>query len=296
MNTLKTRELIGSITAIAALSIICLWSYWGINEAFHEGWYHTSLLQNLLLTFIQYLSVPIFLIALSLIAINIKRLGSGLFIALGFLALFFFDSIAGKFLIFIPVLLLSFGFYFGSYKHKRTIILSFTLIPLLIILSFGIPQLYRVENRFNDNDFGKRIISGNNIILTWAPQGVGFPLEGTNWPTAVDNCERLNEEGTKLESNEMNIWRLPSRDEVVRSMTRNNNNAMGFIDDAGIAQYDAKPDKETPLWNPYSKVIYYWTIEPHNEKQSYLVAYNGYILARSKNSGANYQGYRCVKE
>jgi len=78
-------------------------------------------------------------------------------------------------------------------------------------------------------------------------------------------------------------------------MTRKNNNAMGFID-LGIAQYKIKPDKETPLWNPHSKIIYYWTNESKNEERAYLVSYNGYILTRSKNSGANYQGYRCVKE
>jgi hypothetical protein len=296
MNNKKTKKAIGWITAFVTLSIICIWSYWGINEAFHEGWYHTALLQNLSMTFIQYLSIPIILLTLSLIVINYKRLGFGLFIALGIFALFFFDSNAGRILIFIPMLLLALGFYFGKFKYKKIIVLSFIIIPLLIILSFGTPQLYRVENRFNDNEFGLRIITGNNVSLTWTPQGVGFPLEGTKWPTATSNCARLNTEGTRLEDDEVNTWRLPTRDEIVRSMTRNNNNAMGFIDDSGIAQYSIKPDKETPLWNPKSKVIYYWTSESKNEKQAYLVAYNGYILERNKDSGANYQGYRCVKE
>jgi hypothetical protein len=296
MSNKQTQKVIGWITAFTTLSIICLWSYWGVNEAFHEGWYHTSLLQNLSLTFIQYLSIPIILLTLSLIAIHHKRLGFGLFIALGVFALLFFNSNAGRIMIFVPMLLLASGFYFGKFQRKKTIVLSFIIIPLLIILSFGIPQLYKVENRFSDNDFGSRIITGNNINLTWAPQGIGFPLEGTNWSTSVDNCARLDEKGTRLEDDGMNIWRLPSRDEVVRSMTRKNNNAIGFINDSGIAQYDIKPDKETPLWNPNSKVIYYWTSESKNEKQAYLVAYNGYILERSKDSGANYQGYRCVKE
>ena len=292
----KLKDVIGWVTTFAIFLIISVWSYWGINEAFHEGWYHTSILQNLSLTFIQYLSIPIVFLVLSLVALNYKKIGVGLFIAMGIFAMFFFNSNAGRILIFIPLLLFALGFYFGEYKHKKIITLSFVIIFILIILSFGIPQLIKVENRFNDYNFGTRIIVGNNVELVWTSQGVGFPLEGTNWQTAKDNCARLNEQGTKLEDNIVNIWKLPSRDELIRSMTRKNNNAKGFIDDFGIAQYQIKPDKETPLWNPHSKVIYYWTNESKNEKQAFLVAYNGYILERSKNSGANYQGYRCIKE
>jgi hypothetical protein len=294
--SINKKRIIGWVTSIMTFLIIGVWSYWGINENFHEGWYHTSLLQNLSMTFIQYLSIPLIFLVLSLIALNYKKIGSGLFIALGIFSIFFFDSNAGRLLIFIPLLLFALGFYLGEYKHKKIITLSFIIIFLLIILSFGVPQLIKVENRFNDNNFGTQIITGNNIELVWAPQGVGFPLEGTNWQTAKDNCGRLNEQGTNLEENEINIWRLPTREEIVRSMTRKNNNSMGFIDDLGIAQYKIKPDKETPLWNPHSKIIYYWTNESKDEERAYLVGYNGYILTRSKNSGANYQGYRCVKE
>lgn len=296
MTKSKIKSIIGWITIIITFSIISFWSYWGINEAFHEGWYHTSLLQNLSTTFIQYLSIPIIFLVLSLIAMNYRKIGSGLFIALGIFAMFFFNSNAGRFLILIPLLLFALGFYFGEYKHKKAITISFIVIFLLIILSLGIPQLIRVENRFNDNNFGIRSVEGNDISLIWAPQGVGFPLDGTDWQTAKDNCARLNKEGTRLEDKEVNLWRLPSRDEIVRSMTRKNNNVGGSINSEGKQEYKIKPDKETPLWNPNSQVIYYWTNEPKNEKQAFLVAYNGYILERSKNSGANYQGYRCVKE
>jgi len=99
-----------------------------------------------------------------------------------------------------------------------------------------------------------------------------------------------------VSKSEQDIWRLPSRGEMVRSMTRKNENVRGNINEAGVAEYEVAPDKETPLWNPHSKVIYYWTNEAVDEKRAYLVAYNGRILVRSKNSGANYQGYRCVRE
>ncbi|MBW2980435.1 DUF1566 domain-containing protein [Candidatus Woesearchaeota archaeon] len=281
---MKKKSILGWITSVICIIIISVWSYWGIGEAFHEGWFHISLWQNLSLTFIQYLSVPIIFLVVSLIAMNFRRLGAGLFLALSIFSIFFFDSPSGRFLIFIPLLLFALGFYFGEFKYKKIIAISFVVIFLLIILSIGIPQFIKVENRFNDNNFGLRIIKGNDVTLNWAAEGVGFPLHGTDWQTAKNNCEQL--EGD---------WRLPTREEIVRSMTRKNKNAGGSIVN-GIAQYEIRPDKETPLWNPNSQVIYYWTSESKNEQRAYLVAYNGYILDRSKTSAPNYQGYRCVKD
>jgi hypothetical protein len=292
----KIKEVIALVTATITFLIIGFWSYWGINENFHEGWYSLSLWENLSLAFIQYLSIPIIFLVISLIAINYKKIGTGLFIVFSIFAMFFFKSNSGRILIFIPLLLFALGFYFGKFKSKKIITISFISIFFLIILSFGIPQLIKVENRFNDYDFGLRIVEGNNIELTWAPLGVGYPLKGTNWQTAKSNCARLSNNGTILLDNEINIWRLPSRQEIVASLTRKNNNSMGFIDEFGVAQYKIKPDKETPLWNPHSQVIYYWTNESKNQEQAFLVAYNGYILGRNKNFGLDYQGYRCVKE
>ena len=279
----KTRIIIGWITTIVSVLIISIWSYWGINEAFHEGWFHTSFLQNLSLTFIQYLSIPLIFLTFSLIAMNYKKVGAIIFVALAIFAMFFFNSNAGRFLILVTLLLFALGFYLGEFKHKKIVTILFIAIFLLIIISFGIPQLIRVENRHNDNNFGERIIQGNEVTLTWAPQGIGFSLDGTNWQTAKDNCEKDG-------------WRLPTREEIVRSMTKNNNNVKGTIDNEGNPQYEVKPDKETPLWNPNSQIIYYWTSEEKDENRAYLVAYNGYILDRSKASAPNYQGYRCVKD
>ncbi len=282
---MKPKSIIGWSSTVLSALITSVWAYWGINEAFHEGWYHTSFLQNLSLTFIQYLSIPLIFLVVSLIAMKYKRTGSVLFAVLGIFSLFFFNSNAGRFLVLIPLLLLALGFYFGEFKHKKIIVASYVAIFLLITISFGIPQLIRVENRYNDNDFGSRIIEGNGVTLSWAPQGVGFPLEGTGWQTAKDNCAKLGEG-----------WRLPTREEIVCSMTRNNKNVEGIIDSQGNPQYEIKPDKETPLWNPNSQVIYYWTGESKDEQRAYLVAYNGYILDRSKTSAPDYQGYRCVKD
>ncbi len=291
-----SRKIIAGVTAFFSSLIIGFWSYWGINEAFHEGWYYQSLWQNLSLTSIQYLSVPFVFLLTSLIALNYKKTGLSLFLSLGIFALFFFNSNAGRALIFVPMILFALGFYFGEFKSKKIISSVFKGIFLIILLTFGIPHLIRVETRFNDQDFGTRTIFGNGVSLTWAAQGVGFPLDGTDWETAQENCAKLNESGETLLQEEVNLWRLPSREEIVRSLTRKNQNSLGFIAADGVAQYQMQPDKETPLWNPHSEVIYYWTAESKDAEKAFLVAYNGYILARNKSFGPNYQGYRCVKK
>ncbi|MFA5166254.1 MAG: DUF1566 domain-containing protein [Candidatus Paceibacterota bacterium] len=292
----KTQKIIGWITYITSLALVCFWMYWGINEAFHEGWYFISLWNNLRLTFIQYLSVPCILIILFLLAMRYKRIGSILFIATAIFAFFFFSTNAGRVLIALPVLLFALGYYFGNFQYKKWLALILILTAILIALVFGIPQYLRVESRYNDFDFGTRTVNGNGVTLVWAPQGIGFPLTGGSWDEAEDVCARLNSEGTGLESQSINIWRLPTRDELARSMTKKNLNAGGILDNSGKTQYKITPDKETPLWNPNSQVIYYWTSELASEKTAYFLAYNGGVWARRKDVGAKYQGYRCVKD
>lgn len=262
MKNHKAKIIIGLVTFSLCLLLICLWMYWGINEAFYEGWYSTSLILNILLTLFQYLSVPIVLILLSTIAIYRKRAGLILFIIIALFALYFFHSNAGRILIATPAVLFALGFYFGQFNFKKKLLYVNLLLPLSIMLLLGIPQIIRVEGRVNDGNFGQREIAG----LTWAAQGNGFPLDGTDWHTAVKSCEQLDN----------GPWRLPTQDEIARAAGNN-------------------PDKETPLWNPHSKVIYYWTSEEKDESQAFLVAYNGAVLARLKALGLNYQGYRCVK-
>ena len=295
---IKTKKGIGYLTVIITLIIISFWSYWGINEAFHEGWYHVSLIQNIMLTFVQYLLIPILFIVITVIAVNHRRTGASMFIILGIFALFFFNSHSGRVLIFIPMIALAAGFYFGEFNKvkKKIIMIIVILLPSIIILLFGIPLMYKTETRYNDNDFTERMIIGNEVILIWARKGPGFPETGTNWYDANENCARLSREGTEITDEEINMWRLATRDEIVRSLTRDDINAGGRINEMGKAEYDISPDKETPLWDPYSQVIYTWTSEEKDDKSAYLVSYNGRILSRSKGSGPEYQGYRCVKD
>ena len=74
------------------------------------------------------------------------------------------------------------------------------------------------------------------------------------------------------------IWRLPTVDEAVRSMMLHGENAGGVWDEeAETAIYEVTPDKETPLWELHSQIIYYWTADTATEDESkaYIIVYNG---------------------
>lgn len=80
-------------------------------------------------------------------------------------------------------------------------------------------------------------------------------------------------------------------------MARHGQNSAG-VWDAELAQatYQTTPDKETPLWNAHSQVIYWWTATEVNEIQAYLIVYDGKVWPRSKQLKPDYLGFRCVKE
>ncbi|MFN2151362.1 MAG: hypothetical protein ACK2T5_07195, partial [Anaerolineales bacterium] len=52
----KSINIVGWIAVSISTLVTCFWAFWGIVENFHEGWYAESLLANLGLMFVQYLS------------------------------------------------------------------------------------------------------------------------------------------------------------------------------------------------------------------------------------------------
>ena len=93
------------------------------------------------------------------------------------------------------------------------------------------------------------------------------------------------------------IWRLPTVDEAVRSMARHGQNS-GGVWDAEIAKatYKTTPDKESPLWNAHSQVIYWWTATVVDEERAYIIVYDGKVWPRNKQLSPAYLGFRCVKQ
>jgi len=286
-------------TAIAISTLIsCLWAAWGIIENFHEGWYYPSLGMNLGLMLTQYLSPMLAFMGLTLVGIYRPRIGSAVHALAAGLAVWFFKmgSMAATLLIITPLLGLGALYWFGKIKQVRMASWLAIGLPLLALVVAGISPAVRVSRRLNDGDLGTRFVERNGLTLVWAPDGPGWPDSGGDWLEAQQSCRQLSKDGLSLTSEDLEIWRLPTVEEAVRSMTRRGENS-GGVWDPGEAQpnYQIRPDKESPLWKVYSPVIYWWTATEVDEDRAYIIVYDGKVWPRSKDFGPDYLGFRCVK-
>ena len=279
-----------------------IWAYWGAFENFHEGWYSTSIWENLFMFLFQYMLICIIFVLLALVILKWKKIGLILHIAVGAFCIWFFSgasfSVLGL-LIIIPFILLALLYFFGEPAPKIWAYRLIIFIPLIIFLSISIPQGIKVSKRINDNQSGMRLVHGNGVILDWAPRGPGWPDKGTSWDEAKRICRYLSEDGMTVMEKEQDIWRLPTVDEAVRSMMIHGENAGGvWHPESEKPVYKKTPDKETPLWDVHSKVIYYWTSETSlkDEQQAYIITYHGGVYDRKKTNRQGYLSFRAVKE
>lgn len=287
--------------AAAALStlITCFWAFWGIVENFHEGWYHSSLPANVGLMLIQYLSPMLIFMALTLAAIVWPRAGAGLHLLFAIFAAWFFGALANPvtLLFVLPLVGLGALYWFGRPRPRRIAILLTAGLPLLTLLIAGIGPAVRVSRRVDDGNRRARLVRGNGVDLIWAPQGPGWPRSGADWDGAQAACGHLGEDGLALSPTPQQIWRLPTVDEAVRSMARHGENSGGIWEAASTeATYSTTPDKESPLWDPYSQVIYWWTATEVDAEHAYIIVYDGKVWPRAKEFGPAYLGFRCVRE
>lgn len=298
MKRMNRRNPIGWIAVSLSLAITCFWAYWGIIENFHEGWFNESLLANLGLMFVQYLSPMLAFLAVALVSIWWPRIGAGLHVLGALFAFWFFGgaSNAGMIFIMTPLLLFAALYWFGRPQPRKVATYLVIGLPLLTLVIFGVEPVIRVAQRLNDGDLSARVVAGNGVTLTWAPEGPGWPRAGMDWREANAACQHLAADGTALATTPQNIWRMPTVDEAVRSMARHGENS-GGVWDAATAQatYQTRPDKESPLWNVYSQVIYWWTATEVDEERAYIIVYDGKVWPRSKEFGPAYLGFRCVK-
>lgn len=200
-------------------------------------------------------------------------------------------------------------------------------IPFLIVILVSAFQLPPILGRYDDGERGMRLIEGNGITLVWAPLGPGwnwrqewggFPswralalygqppigLDGKKGVSASGNdmsatglCVYLMEDGLSLAENPQFIWRMPTVDELVRSLSRDGQNAScTWNGQEGQLSCDLTPDKETPLWNPDAPPIYYWAADELDDEDAYYVSYNGWVNSQPKTFGNPRHGYRCVRE
>lgn len=299
---MNIKRIIGWIGVAITVIFSSFWAYWGAFENFHEGWYSTSIWENIFMYIFQYMLFTIIFVFLALNILKWKKIGLILHILLGIFCAWFFSgskfSVIGL-LIVIPFLALGLIYYFGDPHPKKLAYKLIILIPLIITLAISIPQGIKVLNRVNDGDFGTRIIEGNNVTLAWAPRGPGWPDKGVSWDEAQNICKYLSEDGMTIMKTEQNIWRLPTVDEAVGSMMLHGENSKGQwnINDEK-ATYERSPDKESPLWDVHSKIIYYWTGDTSmkNKERAYIIVYNGGVYDRRKGDHYGYLSFRAVKD
>jgi hypothetical protein len=265
--------------AAVALSTLAasFWAFWGIIENFHEGWYYRSLWMNVGLMLIQYLLPAILFVAAALTGIYWPRMGGAIHLGGAIAAAWFFHrSSAVVLLIAVPLALLGIAYAFGCPTPRQWAVGALTAIPLITIVAFGVYPAYRVSRRHDDGDRSARRITQNGLDLIWAPAGPGWPDRGVTWYEAMRRCLYLREDGLTLAATPLGVWRLPTADEALRSMRR-------------------VPDKESPLWDVNSQVIYWWTATESDRETAKIVVYNGQVSRRKKTSHPGYLSFRAVK-
>jgi hypothetical protein len=300
MRRCNTRQIAGWMSLGISTLITCFWAFWGIVENFHEGWYFVSPLSNLGLMFVQYLSPMLVFMGATLVSIFWPRFGGGLYIVIALLASVFFQAFsnAATFVVILPLMGLGLLYWLGRIA-KRKVAISMTVgLPLLTLIIAGIGPAIRVSQRIDDGNLQARAIHGNGVDLIWAPDGPGWPRNGVNWYEAQKTCRYLDENGVDLTraSSSPDIWRLPTAEEAVRSMSLHGINSQGMWNTkTTTANYATTPDKESPLWNVHSQIIYWWTATEIDQEQAYIIVYDGKVWPRTKLFGPAYLGFRCVK-
>lgn len=295
----RQRQILGWIAVGFSTLIACFWAFWGIIENFHEGWYFPSLWQNLGLMLVQYLLMTIIFVAVALLSVQWPRLGGLIHVAAGIWAFWFFSGASIVVIVFsitLPLLLLGAFYWLGRPEPKKLARGLIIGLPLLTLIVCGIEPAIRVAGRIDDGKHDARLVEGNGVQLVWAPAGPGWPQDGVNWEEAKRRCRYLTEDGKSLADTPQDIWRLPTVDEAIRSMARHGQNSGGrWNAETQKASFQKTPDKESPLWDKYSKVIYWWTATEVDEKNAYIVVYNGQVWPRSKKAYWGYLGFRAVK-
>jgi hypothetical protein len=215
------------------------------------------------------------------------------------LALWFFrpSSSTNILLIAGPLVLLAALYAVGRPQPRRLAASIAVVLPLLVLVVCGVEPAYRVAGRLDDGERGARLVEGNGVRLIWAPSGPGWPPGGVNWDEAMRTCRLLSEDGSRLCDSPQGVWRLPTVDEAVRSMARHGRNCGGAWDAAvKCATYQITPDKESPLWDTHSRVIYWWCATPVDDHAAYIVVYDGKVWPRRKTIAPGYLGFRAVKD
>ena len=341
-RSLKVLNGIEVVASVLMIFFTVFWTYWGVAEMFHEGWWGAWFHRLPYLLPIVVMMVPTFL------AFRCPRVGGVVLMGFGIFAFFFFSNDVG--LIGILLLMLGAVFFVNAIQRKKMGTedaiqgwwwrwgrFAF-LFGLSALVAAGVSavMLPVVLTRVDDGDRSAQLIERNGVRLIWAPEGPGWNWEQEwggypGWhdlalygvaPVGFDEkegwgrieeeivfatqgmmdanniCLFLDEAGTTLMEEAQEIWRMPTVDELVRSLGRHGENAGCVWDgETGVQVACAvRPDKESPLWATDVPVIYYWAADESTERNGFFVAFNGTMNDTYKLGGNPRHGYRCVRE
>ena len=328
----------GALASGLMIVFTTLWTFWGAAEMYHEGWwgawtnrppYLAPVALTLLPTLVAFrwprvggsLIVLVGAFAMAMFGRGVAFIG--LLIALVGAA-FVVDGLRRAST---P----------RTWWHRRGRYLLAIGLPALVFAAVSAARLPVVLTRVDDGDRSARRIEGNGLALVWAPEGPGWnwvqPWGGyPSWQSvalygvpplglgdkpgygrqdsgeyvyataedmaATNLCRYLSADGTALLDEPQDVWRMPTTDEVVRSLVRHGENAgcewQGAI--GRQARCDVPPDKESPLWATDQPAIYYWTADAYSQDEGYFAAYNGTVNTTRKSGGNPRHSYRCVRE
>jgi hypothetical protein len=290
---------IGWAAVILSTLLASFWGFWGAIENFHEGWYSADFLSNLGLMFAQYLSPMLLFILSAVAAIRWPRVGGGTIVLAGLvLPMFLIRTSAAIYLIGLPLVLLGMMYWYGQPVPRVWAYRIIILAPLVVALGCAIGPAIRVAGRMDDGQYGMRELRGNGVDLLWAPEGPGWPNDtrGYSWNEAVWICRHLNAGGNALSEVPLDLWRLPTVDEIARTAMIHGVNAGGRWDSlSSNTTFDRQPDKESPLWKIHSPIIYWWTSTCSDSLHAYRYVYNGMANPLPRNIKMGDLAFRAVR-
>ncbi len=294
--TINRRRVVGWTAVGISILFSTLWALWGAIEAFHEGWYERSWGANVLGA-LAYLQPMLSVLLPAMVAVLWRRVGSALHLASAAFVTWRFElynrdpaNVSAFFLV--PLGVLAGLYLYGRVEPRKWALRILVGLPLVTVVVSGAYPGWLAVNRYDDGNYGLRIIQGNGVRLAWAPQGPGWPEEVATWDQARNACDHLSRDGLRREAVPLHLWRLPTVEESVRSAVRRGRNAGGTWDSrSDRTTYRVQPNKDTPLWSRYSAAIYRWTATEANASRAYRFIWAGFVNPLPKKTRIH---YRCV--
>ena len=296
-------RLVAGWLGVAVYTLLAVFlAHQGITAAFDFGWYDESFWTNLGRMFFPYLVPASLVMLLGLVSLRWSRVGLGVHLALagGLVVLGWWSEI--PFPLELAALIVALGvllYFAGAISPRRWAVAALVGLPIATLVGFGVGPAIRAATRISDEETGARRVIGNGVTLVWAPAGPGWPDShySSGWSESLGICRFLSEDGRALGLDLLDVWRLPTVEEVVRSMARHGENSGGMWDaTSGKASYEVSPDKEPPLWHVRSPVGTWWTSTEVDDERAYAVTYDGQVESYDKNLSSGTVAFRCVRD